>query len=44
LYYPLFVLSLPCQIKRKQALLGINLSGIYLMSDEKVKRKDYLQR
>jgi hypothetical protein len=30
-----------CQAKQKQALLESNLPGIHLMTDEKVKRKEF---
>ena len=35
-------LFLLCQVKQKQALLGSNLSGIYLMTDKNVKSEGLL--
>ena len=40
----LYILLLLYQVKRKQALLESNLSGIYLMTDEKVKRREFCFR
>ena len=39
-----YILYLLYQVKRKQALLESNLSGIHLMTDEKVKRKEFCFR
>jgi hypothetical protein len=37
------VLLLPNQVKRKQALLGSNLSGISLMTDKNVNKRGLFQ-